>query len=99
MQKKTQRQIIIVTHNANVVLGGDAEEVIVANQDGKDTPNGTKRFEYRSGSIENNHPQVDENGRLIPGILNTEGIQQHICDILEGGKIAFELRKNKYHMD
>ena len=97
--KKTQRQIIIVTHNANVVLGGDAEEVIVANQDGKDIPNGTKRFEYRSGSIENNHPQVDENGRLIPGILNTEGIQQHICDILEGGKIAFELRKNKYHMD
>jgi ABC-type lipoprotein export system ATPase subunit len=30
-EKKIERQFIIVTHNANVVLGGDAEEVIVAN--------------------------------------------------------------------
>lgn len=34
-KKKIERQIIIVTHNANVVLGGDAEEIIVANQEGK----------------------------------------------------------------
>ncbi len=27
------------------------------------------------------------------GILNSRGIQQHICDILEGGERAFELRK------
>lgn len=27
------------------------------------------------------------------GILNSQGIQQHICDILEGGERAFELRK------
>lgn len=34
-KKKVQRQIIVVTHNANVVLGGDAEEIIVANQRGQ----------------------------------------------------------------
>ena len=32
------------------------------------------------------------------GILNQKGIQQHICDILEGGEKAFELRKNKYRI-
>lgn len=98
-EKKTQRQIIIVTHNANVVLGGDAEEIIVANQDGEDTPNKEKQFEYRSGSIENDKPEKDRKGNILPGILNSVGIQDHICDILEGGKTAFELRKNKYNMD
>ena len=29
---------------------------------------------------------------------NSKEIQQHICDILEGGKIAFEKRKNKYRI-
>ena len=38
-EKKVHRQIITVTHNANIVLGGDAELVIVANQCGKNTPN------------------------------------------------------------
>ena len=32
------------------------------------------------------------------GILSSKGIQQHICDILEGGEIAFEKRKNKYRI-
>lgn len=97
-RKKKDRQIIIVTHNANVVLGSDAEEVIVANQQGSNVPNKQYRFEYRSGAIENNQPLYNENGELELGILNSQGIQQHICDILEGGERAFELRKNKYHI-
>ena len=48
--KKKDRQIIVVTHNANIVLGSDAEEVIIANQNGKNSPNKEYRFEYRSGS-------------------------------------------------
>lgn len=28
--------------------------------------------------------------------LDSAGIQQHICNILEGGKEAFLARKNKY---
>ena len=94
--KKEERQIIIVTHNANVVLGADAEEVIIANQHGKDTENAEARFEYRSGAIENDEVPKDESGNTLPGILNTAGIQTQICDILEGGKTAFHLRQNKY---
>lgn len=95
-RKKLDRQIIIVTHNANIVLGADSEEVIVANQDGQDTPNSSRRFEYRSGSIENDLVLLDKNNNPIPGILNNTGLQTQICDILEGGKTAFELRQHKY---
>lgn len=97
-KKKKDRQIIIVTHNANVVLGADAEEVIVANQNSTNSPNKEFRFEYRSGSIENDSPNKNAEGEIKRGILNSQGLQQHICDILEGGAKAFELRKNKYHI-
>ena len=96
--KKKERQIIIVTHNANIVLGADAEEIIVANQDGDDCKNKSYRFEYRSGSIENIYPKMKNGTDIDDGILNQKGIQQHICDILEGGEKAFELRKNKYRI-
>ncbi len=94
--KKKERQIIIVTHNANVVVGADAEEVIIANQDGTGTENAERRFEYRSGAIENDSPNTDTNGRICPGILNRSGLQTQICEILEGGRAAFDLRKEKY---
>lgn len=94
-EKKVDRQIITVTHNANIVLGGDAELVIVANQDGRNAPNRRYHFEYRGGSIENNSPVYDD-GEIVPGILNSKGIQEHICEILEGGEQAFALRQHKY---
>ncbi len=97
-RKKVNRQIIIVTHNANIVVGADAEEVIVANQEGIDCENKSRRFEYRSGSIENDNPVYKHDDTIEKGILNKQGIQQHICDILEGGIQAFEKRKNKYRM-
>lgn len=97
-RKKKERQIIVVTHNANVVLGADAEEIIIANQTGSKSENKEKRFEYRSGAIENDNPVCAEDGSIERGILNSKGIQQHICDILEGGEIAFEKRKNKYRI-
>lgn len=92
-KKKVQRQIIVVTHNANVVLGGDAEEIIVANQDGQNAKNKEYRFEYKSGAIEDM-----EKDREAKDILSKKTIQEHICEILEGGKEAFELRRKKYHM-
>lgn len=95
-RKKITRQIIVVTHNANIVVGSDAEAVIVANQDGADCKNKLKRFEYRSGSIENDCPALKPDKTFEDGILSKQGIQQHICDILEGGIRAFEKRKNKY---
>lgn len=95
-RKKHERQIIVATHNANIVIGADAEEVIIANQNGKETPNNSYRFEYRSGSIENVSPLMGENGKIMDGVLYQKGIQSQICDILEGGKEAFELRRQKY---
>ena len=97
-KKKIERQIIVVTHNANVVVSGDAEQVIVANQQGNTTSNNKFRFEYRTGSIEDDLPVYDDSGTIIHGILNAQGIQQHICDILEGGEKAFAKRKNKYNI-
>lgn len=96
--KKVNRQIIVVTHNANIVVGADAEEIIVANQDGIDSEKKLRRFEYRSGSIENDYPVYKNDGTAENGILNKHGIQRHICDILEGGIKAFEKRKNKYNI-
>lgn len=99
-KKKAVRQIIVVTHNANIVIGADAEEVIIANQNGTDSPNkDSVHFSYRSGSIENDYPLLKENGSVEDGILAKQGIQQHICDILEGGEKAFEKRKNKYNLN
>lgn len=97
-KKKKDRQIIVVTHNANVVLGADADEIIVANQDGNNCPNNKYRFEYRTGAIEDDKPMYNEDNKIENGLLNKQGIQQHICDILEGGERAFELRKHKYHI-
>lgn len=92
-ERKNDRQIILVTHNANLVLGCDAEEIIVANQEIMNNPkskNKSFQFEYRSGSIENINI-IDKNT-----FLGARGIQNHICEILEGGKDAFNSRKNKY---
>lgn len=99
-EKKVKRQIIVVTHNANIVLGADAEQVIVANQNGKDTPNNDGlKFEYRSGALEENDKELNDDGSERTGILSKKGIQTQICDILEGGRSAFELRKNKYSVN
>lgn len=92
-RKKKERQIILVTHNSNVVVSADAENVIVANQKGADTPNleGMK-FQYINGALEDTK-QRDENSEYT---LSSQGIREHICDILEGGRIAFEKREQKY---
>jgi len=51
--KKLNRQIIMVTHNANLVVATDVEQIIVANQDGKDNSGNKKfRFEYVTGALE-----------------------------------------------
>lgn len=90
-RKKPERQIIIATHNPNIVLGADAEQIIVANQQGQDSKNKSSQFEYVSGGIENSF-KINE----VNEILYCQGIQEHICDILEGGEEAFIKRKNKY---
>jgi predicted ATPase len=91
--KKKERQVIIVTHNPNVVVSADAEQIIVANQDGKDSPNeASMKFQYVSGALEFSKP-VDE---MISFVLKSKGIREHVCEILEGGEDAFKQRERKY---
>ena len=49
---KNRRQIIIVTHNANLVVNTDADQVIVANC-GPHRPNQLPEITYESGGLEN----------------------------------------------
>lgn len=94
-KKKIQRQIIVVTHNPNLVVGSDAEEVVVANQSGQEVGRENKkhRFEYVTGSLENTYSLTAEQE---PAILCRKGIRQHVCEILEGGQEAFQKREQKY---
>ena len=57
-------------HTANIVVGADAEEVIVANQRGKNASNKDKRFEYKSGSIEDNVDLSEAEKTSEKGMLN-----------------------------
>lgn len=93
-EKKKHRQILIVSHNANLVVATDTENIIVANQKGQSDGNsgGTYRFEYVNGSLEHTKIKDDK----VPCILLSQGIREHVCDILEGGDEAFKQREKKY---
>ena len=92
-KKKTERQIILVTHNSNVVVSADAENVIVANQEGNNSHNRDGiRFQYVNGALELTK-QKDPSEDIV---LYSQGIREHVCDILEGGRDAFEKREQKY---
>lgn len=92
-RKKVSRQIIMVTHNANLVVAADAECVVVANQAGQQADEGSNgyRFDYFSGSLE-----CSFNAQANNGLLRDQGIRQHVCEILEGGVAAFKERELKY---
>lgn len=52
IETRNRRQIIIVTHNANLVVNTDADQVIVANA-GAHRPGGLPEMTYISGGLEN----------------------------------------------
>ena len=92
--KKIERQIILVTHNANIVVNADAENVIVANQKGQNDKETSSlyKFDYINGAIENTFAKNENETNL----LKSMGIKEHIADIVEGGKEAFKNRERKY---
>jgi ABC-type lipoprotein export system ATPase subunit len=92
--KKTERQIILVTHNPNVVVNADAENVIIAHQKGQNDKETSSiyTFDYVNGSIENTKDFDESESDL----LKSMGIREHIADIVEGGKDAFKKREEKY---
>ena len=94
-KKKKERQIIMVSHNANLVIGADSEQVIVANRNGTDRKNTDgKQFNYLTGSLE--FSKIKDND--CEDTLLSQGIREHACEILDGGKEAFEKRKKKYNI-
>jgi len=95
-KKKKERQIIMVSHDANLVIGSDSEQVIVANRYGTDRENvDGKQFNYLTGSLEYSQKKDKD----CKDTLRSQGIREHSCDILDGGKIAFIQRKNKYNIN
>lgn len=89
--KKKERQIILVTHNPNVVVGADAENIIVANQT---APEPNSKFAYINGGLENSK-KLDPNES---DVLKKQGIREHVIEILEGGLDAIEKREQKYNL-
>lgn len=93
-EKKKERQIIMVSHNANLVIGADSEQVIVANRNGNDRKNEDgKQFNYLTGSLEFTRGKIS-----CVDTLKSQGVCEHACEILDGGEQAFKNRNNKYNI-
>ncbi|CEJ11294.1 hypothetical protein BN1110_01581 [bacterium YEK0313] len=73
---KGKRQVIMVTHNANLVINTDADQIIVAAA-GPHPSGGLPPITYVAGGLENT------------------GIRKAVCDILEGGEVAFRERARR----
>ena len=73
---KTKRQVIIVTHNANLVVNTDADQVIVA-EVGSHPSGGLPPITYQAGGLE------------------SAAIRKAVCNILEGGELAFKERARR----
>lgn len=95
MERKRDRQILMASHDANLVIGADSEQIVVANRHGADRQNRDDRtFSYMTGSLE--HSMAKDEDALY--ILESCGIREHACDILDGGEDAFRKRKDKYNL-
>lgn len=75
-EAKQQRQIIVASHNANLVVNGDAELVIHCDYIAED--------DRSKGKIRD------------LGAIDVRDIRDAITRVMEGGRRAFELRKEKY---
>ncbi|WP_291380066.1 TrlF family AAA-like ATPase [Demequina sp.] len=94
VEQKKRRQIILVTHNANLVVGADAEQVLVANRHGDDRKNRADlTFDYKTGSLEHSEPV-----RKAKFELDRMGVREHAVEILDGGVEAFQKRRDKYKL-
>lgn len=71
-QAKEERQLIVVTHNANIPVNSDAEFII-------------------SMSSNENILKI-----LTSGTVDKNDIKKEICDVMEGGEKAFNMRFERY---
>ncbi len=81
-EARHRRQVVIITHNPNLVVNTDADQVIIATA--RREPNGLPAISYESGALE------------TPARTGATSIRETVCDILEGGNEAFRRRERKY---
>jgi AAA domain len=79
-ERKQTRQIVIITHNPNLVVTTDSEQIIIGSFDGSRTP----RIQYLSGALEGE------------SATPSSGIRTEVCRVLEGGADAFRIREHRY---
>ena len=82
---KSRRQIILITHNPNLVVAADAEQIIIANAE-RPTTQAYPCLRYYSGSLEHSVAGTDM------------GVREAVCLLLEGGEEAFRARENRYSL-
>lgn len=73
---KGKCQVIMVNHNANLVVNTDADQIIIASL-GDRTSSGMPEIFYQSGGLEEQH------------------IRKEVCNILQGGELAFKERAHR----
>ncbi|MBT1512912.1 AAA family ATPase [Bradyrhizobium sp. SRL28] len=81
---KSTRQLIFTTHNANIVVNGDADKIIAL------------KSPEPSSNPNNNAPRVQVD---CDGAIETPAVGKTITSIMEGGRDAFDLRSRKYRFD
>jgi hypothetical protein len=72
---KNHRQLIIATHNPNIVVNGDSELVV--------------SLKFGGGQV-----RLD-----ISGSLEDQKVRDSVCDIMEGGREAFEKRYKRLTLE
>lgn len=87
---RTKRQVFVVTHDANVAVGPDSDLIIVADRAVGDDDQSTRIFSYRTGGLESGGDPDAE------GQLWRDSIESHVCQLLDGGRAAFEKRARRY---
>lgn len=83
------RQVLVVTHNANLVVGGDADQIIVAER--KQSDHGGYLLNYEAGPFE-----IVENSEGSGS--GSELIRDRVCSLLDGGVPAMERRLERYQL-
>ncbi|MFE3118005.1 TrlF family AAA-like ATPase [Streptomyces niveus] len=87
-KSRWHRQVIVITHNANIPVNGDAERVIVLDNDGS-------RIRIKTSASENGAEEPQEQEHAGP--IEVAKVRHDIQDILEGGTEAFMSRERRYN--
>lgn len=82
-KSRWNRQLIVISHNANIPVLGDAEQVIA--------------LENRDGSLRIRRSQGVQELELHVGPVENRPVREDIQTIMEGGVAAFMRREQKYN--